>query len=94
VLAIGALSFWLNSLDSMLAEKKWTFPFCENLVWVILLPTQFMYCVRRGFAKHPDTSPFTQIPGCDPPVPSTPHSSADNIKPGDDIRVSADNLAS
>jgi hypothetical protein len=84
VLAIGVLSFWLNSLDSMLAEEKWTFPFCENLVWLILLPTLFMNCVRRGFAKHPDTSPFTQIPGCDPPLPSTPHSGADEIKPGDE----------
>lgn len=69
VLAIVTLSFWLNSLDAVLAEKQWTLPFCKNVVWLILLPTLFMYCVKRGFAKHPDTSPFTQIPTSDKSKP-------------------------
>ena len=53
------LAFWLNSLDCLLEAQKWTFAFCENLVWVVAMPYPFFCCVTRVFSKNPEATPFT-----------------------------------
>lgn len=55
--SLGAMAFWLNSLDRLLEAEKWTLAFCNSLVWVIAVPYPFVFCLRRVFSKNPEIQP-------------------------------------
>lgn len=60
ICSLGAMAFWLNSLDSLLEAQKWTLAFCNSLVWVIAIPYPFFFCLRRVFSKNSDVTSVSE----------------------------------
>lgn len=58
VIALGGVPLWINSLDKMLLAEKWSFPFCYNLFFVVLLPISIVACLFRAINGFPLAQPL------------------------------------